>query len=253
METPVLSPDQDLSLDENGSHEVRKKLLLLDASLTVQAATASFYSAFQVAPPETIGKKLVELGHGQWNIPALLTLLNKQPEVEFDDLEMEPDFPALGRKTMLLSVRRLLGGDNQSGMILLSIRDISGQRRSDVEADDLPARFRISLASIGYALIVTDPESRITFMNATAETLTGWAHHDALQNQLKDVFNIVSEQSSRAGGDSHRQSDSRGRGGRSGEPHGPHRPGWQGMADRWPCRSTLRRRRTSGRGRAGFP
>src|SRR5450755_4684644 len=196
METPVLSPNQDLSLDENVSHEVRKKLLLLDASLTVQAATASFYSAFQVAPKETIGKKLVELGHGQWNIPALLTLLNKQPEVEFDDLEMEPDFPALGRKKMLVSTRRLLGGGNQSGMILLSTRDITGQRRSDVEAGDLPARFRVSLASLGYALVVADPENRITFMNATAETLSGWTHHDALQNQLKDVFNIVGEQSS---------------------------------------------------------
>jgi PAS domain S-box-containing protein len=53
------------------------------------------------------------------------------------------------------------------------------------------------LASIGDAVIVTDPESRITFMNPTAEKLTGWAQNDALQKRLTDVFNIVNEQSSK--------------------------------------------------------
>jgi PAS domain S-box-containing protein len=54
------------------------------------------------------------------------------------------------------------------------------------------------LASIGDAVIVTDPESRITFMNPTAEKLTGWSQSDAMQRHLTDVFNIVNEQSSRS-------------------------------------------------------
>jgi PAS domain-containing protein len=41
--------------------------------------------------------------------------------------------------------------------------------------------YRAILASIGSAVIVIDPESRITFMNPIAEKLTGWGHKDALK------------------------------------------------------------------------
>ncbi|MEA2735892.1 MAG: hypothetical protein QOE14_2343 [Humisphaera sp.] len=78
------------------------------------------------------------------------------------------------------------------------IQDITEQARAEAELTDQRARFQTTLASIGDAVIVCDPESRITFMNATAEKLTGWAHPDALQKPLADVFNIINEQSSRA-------------------------------------------------------
>lgn len=49
------------------------------------------------------------------------------------------------------------------------------------------------LESIGDAVIVTDPESRITRINHVAEQLTGWARHEALALPLTDVFRIVNE------------------------------------------------------------
>lgn len=78
-----------LSLDQIVSHAVREQLLMLDVGLHILAASNSFYTAFQVAPGETVGKKLGDLGNGQWNIPALLRLLNDLPKKdgEFDDLE----------------------------------------------------------------------------------------------------------------------------------------------------------------------
>jgi len=181
------------------SHAVREQLLMLDSDLLVEAASQSFYSAFKVGPDQTIGKKLSELGNGQWNLPALITLLSELPKTdgEFDDLAMEHDFPELGRRSMLVSARRLSGDAPDSGMILLSIRDTTGEKRIEAAAGELLTRFRTTLASIVDAVIVTDPESRITFMNPTAEKLTGWAQHDALQKRLTDVFNIVNEQSAK--------------------------------------------------------
>jgi PAS domain S-box-containing protein len=182
------------------SQTAREQLLLLDANLSVQAASKSFYAAFQVAPGHTVGKKLADLCDGQWNIPALLTRLRELPKLngEFDDIELEHDFPVLGGRTLLVSARRLSADDAQGGMILLFIRDTSGQKRAEPEIGAFLTLSRTILDSIGDAVIVTDPESRITFMNAAAEKLTGWTQNNALQKNLSDIFQIVGEQSSQA-------------------------------------------------------
>ena len=52
---------------------------------------------------------------------------------------------------------------------------------------------RITLASIGDAVITTDADGRVTSMNAVAQALTGWSQADALGQLLTDVFRIVHE------------------------------------------------------------
>lgn len=51
-----------------------------------------------------------------------------------------------------------------------------------------------TLSSIGDAVIATDPDGAITFMNPVAENLTGWTLQEAKGNALTDVFRIVNEQ-----------------------------------------------------------
>ena len=52
---------------------------------------------------------------------------------------------------------------------------------------------RVTLASIGDAVITTDADGRVTFLNAVAQSLTGWSQTDALGHLLTDVFRIVHE------------------------------------------------------------
>jgi len=52
---------------------------------------------------------------------------------------------------------------------------------------------RITLASIGDAVISTDADGRVTFMNRVAETLTGWSQSEAIGRPLPEVFHIVDE------------------------------------------------------------
>ena len=52
----------------------------------------------------------------------------------------------------------------------------------------------MTLASIGDAVIATDTEGRVTFLNAVAEALTGWTSEDAEGEPLETVFGIVNEQ-----------------------------------------------------------
>jgi PAS domain S-box-containing protein len=52
---------------------------------------------------------------------------------------------------------------------------------------------RVTLASIGDAVITTDTDGNILTMNAVAQNLTGWKEEDAKARPLDQVFRIVNE------------------------------------------------------------
>ena len=54
-------------------------------------------------------------------------------------------------------------------------------------------RLRVTLASIGDAVISTDAEGRVDFLNTVAEELVGWKSAEAASRTLSDVFHIVNE------------------------------------------------------------
>ena len=58
-------------------------------------------------------------------------------------------------------------------------------------------RWATTLASIGDAVIATDVQGKIAFMNAVAEELTGWTVTDAAAKPVSAVFTIVNEQTRR--------------------------------------------------------
>ncbi|MEN9935564.1 MAG: Aerobic respiration control sensor protein ArcB [Chloroflexota bacterium] len=53
-------------------------------------------------------------------------------------------------------------------------------------------QFRVTLASIGDAVIVTDATGAVTFMNPVAEALTGWTLAEAHGRLSEEIFQIVS-------------------------------------------------------------
>jgi PAS domain S-box-containing protein len=52
---------------------------------------------------------------------------------------------------------------------------------------------RVTLSSIGDAVISTDAHGLVSFMNGVAESLTGWTHNEAIGQALDAVFRIVNE------------------------------------------------------------
>jgi len=66
-------------------------------------------------------------------------------------------------------------------------------RIANARAHDRREVFRVTLRSIGDAVITTDTEGHITYLNGVAESLTGWSHTDALGQSLERVFQIVNE------------------------------------------------------------
>ena len=52
----------------------------------------------------------------------------------------------------------------------------------------------VTLASIGDAVIATDTQGRVTFLNGVAQEMTGWGQDDAHGQALEAVFSIINEQ-----------------------------------------------------------
>jgi PAS domain S-box-containing protein len=56
-------------------------------------------------------------------------------------------------------------------------------------------RWTATLGSIGEAVIATDSEGRVTFLNAIASALTGWPSQAALGQPIGKVLNLINEKS----------------------------------------------------------
>jgi signal transduction histidine kinase/CheY-like chemotaxis protein len=113
---------------------VREPLLILDTDLRVQSGNRAFYQTFKVSPDETENYLIYELGNGQWDIPALRTLLEDIVPTSsvFNDFELEHDFPALGRRVMLLNARKLQAG-HHGELLVLAMEDVTERRRAEEE------------------------------------------------------------------------------------------------------------------------
>jgi len=75
------------------------------------------------------------------------------------------------------------------------LSDVQERQRQAAEIADQRELLQVTLGSIGDAVIVTDNQSRITFMNHVAETLTGWKMEEAAGKACTTVFNIINESS----------------------------------------------------------
>ena len=164
---------------------VRKPLLILDPALRVRSANRAFYDTFAVAAPETENRLLYELGNGQWNVPALRALLEEiiPRSSVFNDFELEHDFPAIGRRVMLLNARKLQAGDHDE-LLVLALEDVTERRR--VEQEVVNAREAAESANRTKSLFLANMSHELrTPLNA----ILGYSemlHEEAMERGLLD-------------------------------------------------------------------
>jgi PAS domain S-box-containing protein len=72
-------------------------------------------------------------------------------------------------------------------------RELVKRKRAEQIIAAEQAWFRITLASIGDAVITTDPKGLVTSLNSVAEHLTGWSTEQALGQPFEQVFSIINE------------------------------------------------------------
>jgi two-component system, cell cycle sensor histidine kinase and response regulator CckA len=74
--------------------------------------------------------------------------------------------------------------------LFLAIEISIYKKQAEARIEKMERWLATVLKSIGDAVIASDKESRITFMNAVAERLTGWNQEDALGKKLTEVLSI---------------------------------------------------------------
>lgn len=74
-----------------------------------------------------------------------------------------------------------------------TLNDITDRKRAEQAVFEEKERAEVTLQSIGDAVISTDAQGRIDYMNPVAESLTGWSVEEARGRDIGVVFNLVTE------------------------------------------------------------
>jgi PAS domain S-box-containing protein len=72
-------------------------------------------------------------------------------------------------------------------------RDITERKRAAAAIAEQREWFRVTLASIGDAVISTDVEGRVVFLNPVAERLTAWSAAEGVGQHCRDVVHLIRE------------------------------------------------------------
>ncbi len=80
-----------------------------------------------------------------------------------------------------------------SGEVVSIYKDMTAKKQAEAELFRTKERLRITLESIGDAVIATDSEGQVSFMNKVAEIMTGWDREDAIGEPVSRVFRIINE------------------------------------------------------------
>jgi len=98
--------------------------------------------------------------------------------------------PLVVETLVALGIGLLLGG---LVLLLLRVAPLKSLRAAVSELEREKERAEVTLHSIGDAVITTDADEKIEFLNPVAERLTGWSNAEADGKPLAEVFRLVNE------------------------------------------------------------
>jgi two-component system CheB/CheR fusion protein len=193
-----LKSSKDISaFTEDIINAVQDPLIILDKDLRVVKASQSFCDFFKVTSDEINGTLIYDFGNHQWNIPELIGLLGTilPGNTSFDNFEVELDFPAIGKRIMLLNARKILSRSGEDQLIHLNIEDITQRKHAEEEHHKNEKQLRIdyhyarSLFEVSLDPLVTiNSNGKITDANSATEKVVGVSRDSLIGSDFSSYF-----------------------------------------------------------------
>lgn len=182
---------------------------------TIEAANVAFIQAIEPQTDSPIGRQLSEFtldaadqinsylsacARSAQMLMGALTLrsLGRAMAYRCDGVSAGPD-ESEDQRRVLLRLRAKQEAQGFSATLSERVTVLNAQMvRRDLSEQALLREhetLRVTLASIGDAVVVTDSVGRVSFMNPIAETLTLWSLEDARGRHLREIFRIYNEES----------------------------------------------------------
>jgi PAS domain S-box-containing protein len=178
---------------------LREAIVVLDAQLRVRMANRAFYETFRVAASETEGRRIHELGNGQWDATQLLRLLRGVcgDHAAVYDFAVEHDFPRIGRRTMLLNAYRLRLPAGEADLVLLVMEDVTEHQRADRALQTSEARYRRLFQTAKDGILILDAHTgRVIDANPFMTDLLGYSCEEFLGKELWEIGLFSDKQAS---------------------------------------------------------
>ncbi len=117
----------------------RSPLLLMAEDLSIISASASFCNAFGIDPKAVTGATLASLGHGEWAIPQLESLLRATfaGAAAIDSYEMKLERKGKPTACLVLHAHMLDYCEGEARRVVLAVADITSARIAERLKDDL--------------------------------------------------------------------------------------------------------------------
>lgn len=159
-----------------------------DAHLRNRLANWAYQDWFGLPPEKMTGMHISELLGPELyalNKPMLDRVLQGEPQ-RFE--RTITDMKGVVHHTITSYVPDAEGGEVKG--FFVEVIDISDSKRIADELFEEKERARLTLQAIGDAVVCTDAQGRVTYLNPAAERLTGWPGPEAAGHNVDKVLNL---------------------------------------------------------------
>ncbi|NLG76509.1 MAG: EAL domain-containing protein [Xanthomonadaceae bacterium] len=143
------------------------------------------------SPDELLSMPTSTIYHFPEDREKIIAALDRDGEVRSAEFQLRRVDGTL--LTVLESARAVR---NEQGEVIGyegTISDISERKRAETAIFEEKEKAQVTLESIGDAVITTDAEGRIEYLNPIAEELTGWETGEVSGKPLLEVFTVLNE------------------------------------------------------------
>ncbi|HET9652186.1 MAG TPA: CHASE3 domain-containing protein, partial [Usitatibacter sp.] len=177
----------------SGSAQQQRDSETLRARLDAHLAEQALILALRREEGLEKARQAIATGRGREKMELLRAAVRHMDvaETAILDQRAQASFRSLDIARATSALAAFLGMVMLGALMLQMRRHLLARDRAAASLGEQKELFRTTLASLGEAVVTCDTAGRVTFLNAAAESLTGWAAPRAVGQPIDDIVRIV--------------------------------------------------------------